>query len=164
MPGDPRSAIPHRPPFLLLDEIVEESDHFVLARAVPRPEDELWSRIYAGHYPGNPITPGALLCEMLFQAAAIMTGRLAVELGLSGVPMVTRIQEAKFKSAVFPGDELLVQAELVERLANAFFMKGRVQKNGRTAMEAKFSVALANSRPISAPRLTRQMGDISPNG
>ncbi|MDR1518560.1 MAG: beta-hydroxyacyl-ACP dehydratase [Planctomycetota bacterium] len=145
MPTGPETVLPHRPPFLLLDEIVEESESHVLARTILRPDDELWSRVYAGHYPGNPITPGVLLCEMLFQAAAVLACRLARRLGLSGTPVATRIQEAKFRTPVRPGDRVDIRAELAERLANAFFMRGSVKKNGRLAAEARFAVALAKT-------------------
>ncbi|MDR3077146.1 MAG: beta-hydroxyacyl-ACP dehydratase [Planctomycetota bacterium] len=143
MPLDLKASLPHREPFLLLDEITELTDSSVKARVTLRPDDDLWSRVYAGHYPGRPLTPGALLCEMIFQAAAALAGRLAAELGLSGTPMVTRIREAKFRLPVLPGDSLAIQAELEERLANAFFMRGGVRKDGRLAAEARFAVALA---------------------
>lgn len=135
-------AIPHRPPFLLLDEVVELSSEALTAAATLRPDDELWSRIYAGHYPGNPITPGVLLLEMLFQAAAALLSGTGAG-GENAMPVVTRIQDAKFRRMVLPGDSLLVRVELSERISNAFFMKGKVEKNGKTAAEARFAVAWA---------------------
>jgi 3-hydroxyacyl-[acyl-carrier-protein] dehydratase len=65
------SAIPHREPFLLVDEIVEQSD----ARIVCRKRftgDEFW---YRGHYPGFPLTPGVLLVEAAMQAGAVLLAR-----------------------------------------------------------------------------------------
>jgi 3-hydroxyacyl-[acyl-carrier-protein] dehydratase len=138
----PLEAIPHKPPFLLLDRILAETDREVLARTVLRRDDELWSRVYAGHYPGNPLTPGVLLCEMMFQAAAVLARRLAPARGLSGAPMLTRIQDVKFRGAVLPGDAIDIRVELTEQLANAFFLRGRVAKDGKTAVEGRFSVAL----------------------
>ena len=58
--------IPHRPPFLFVDEIVSESADGLVARRAFRAEEDF----YKGHYPGAPITPGVLLCEAVFQAAA----------------------------------------------------------------------------------------------
>ena len=51
--------IPHRPPFLFIDEIVAEGPEGLVARRTWRPEEDF----YQGHYPGAPITPGVLLCE-----------------------------------------------------------------------------------------------------
>ena len=144
MQTDIKAAIPHREPFLLIDRILETGESGIVAETTLRPDDELWSRIYAGHYPGNPITPGVLLCEMIFQAAAVLMAGLAGA-GESGVPVVTRIQNVKFKAMVFPGDTLEIRASLSERMANAFFMKGSVKKDGRTAVQAEFTVALAEA-------------------
>lgn len=145
MDSDPGRAIPHRPPFLLLDEIREIAPGAIVAATVLRPDDELWSRVYAGHYPGNPITPGVLLLEMLFQAAAVLLSGAAAESGEKGMPVATRIQDAKFRRMVFPGDAVEIRAELVERMGNAFFMKGRVTKDGKAAVEARFAVAWAGA-------------------
>lgn len=143
MDYDIRAAIPHRAPFLLLDEVIEATPEMVRAAYTPRPDDELWSRIYAGHYPDHPITPGVLLCEMMFQAAAVMVHEIASAEALAGVPMVTRIQSVKFKTPVYPGDRLEIRARLAEKIANAFFMKGSVLKDGKTAVQAEFAVAIA---------------------
>lgn len=140
---DIKAAIPHREPFLLLDEILEISAESVAAGYTLRPDDKLWSRIYSGHYPGSPITPGVLLCEMMFQAAAVMVHEMAKNEPLPGVPVVTRIQGVKFKNMVFPGDRVEIRARLSERMGNAFFMKGSVHKDGKTAVQAEFAVAMA---------------------
>lgn len=143
MDYDIKAAIPHREPFLLLDEIFEISEDVVRAGYTIRPDDDLWSRIYAGHYPGSPVTPGVMLCEMIFQAAAVLVHELGKTGPLAGVPVVTRIQGVKFRNMVFPGDQVKIRAQLVERMANAFFMKGSVLKGGKAAVQAEFAVALA---------------------
>jgi 3-hydroxyacyl-[acyl-carrier-protein] dehydratase len=143
MEYDIKAAIPHREPFLLLDEITGIGGETLAAKTTLRPDDDLWSRIYAGHYPGSPITPGVLLCEMLFQAAAVLIHELAKNENLSGIPVVTRIQNAKFKTIVHPGDTVELEVALGERMANAFFLKGSVRRNGKTALQAEFAVALA---------------------
>ena len=64
--------IPHRPPFLFVDEIVSESADGLVARRTFRAEEDF----FKGHYPGAPITPGVLLCEAVFQTGALFsTGR-----------------------------------------------------------------------------------------
>jgi 3-hydroxyacyl-[acyl-carrier-protein] dehydratase len=137
------ASLPHRPPFLFVDEVLELKDAAIRTAYTPKPDDELWSRVYAGHYPGSPITPGVLLCEMLFQAAAVLLHEIAKTETLPGVPMVTRITNVKFKSVVQPGSRLEIDAALTERLANAFFMKGSIRCGGKIALQAEFAVAMA---------------------
>lgn len=144
MDYDIENAIPHRDPFLLIDAIEEISAEHVVATAAPRPDHPLWKLIYSGHYPGKPITPGVLLCEMLFQAAAVMVGEMTKDAPMDGVPVVTRIIQVKFKNIVQPGEKLTLNVKLSERLANAFFMKGSIKSGGKTVLQAEFAVALAS--------------------
>lgn len=143
---DIQGAIPHRPPFLLLDDVVSITEDGIAATYTPKADDDLWSRVYGGHYPGSPITPGVLLCEMLFQASAVLLHELSKDAPLEGAPVVTRIQSVKFKSIVRPGDKLDLAATLVERMANAFFMKGAIRRDGKVVLQAEFTVA---SVPVS---------------
>ena len=146
MDFDVQRAIPHRPPFLLVDRVEEVAADSIRAFYTLREDDELWSRVYAGHYPGNPITPGVLLCEILFQTAACLVheiGKNEPELLHNGTPVVTRIQNVKFKKIVPPGTEVEIRVTLRERLANAFFMNGAVLANGKTAVQGEFAVAIA---------------------
>ena len=138
---DIEQAIPHRPPFLLLDRIVSMDDDRIVAEASPRSDDELFSRVYAGHYPGNPITPGVLLCEMVFQAAAVL---LSQRIGgdAEGVPVITRIRDARFKQMVKPDDQLEIEATIDEQVSNAFYMKGAIRCGGRAAVRVEFTCAL----------------------
>ena len=62
------AAIPHREPFLLLDEIVERDERRIVCRKTFRGDEYF----YAGHYPGFPLTPGVLLCEAAMQAGAVL--------------------------------------------------------------------------------------------
>ncbi len=141
---DIAAAIPHRAPFLLIDRVEEVTEDSLRAVTTLRPDDALWSRVYAGHYPGNPITPGVLLCEMLFQAAACLVGEIGKTESLpAGVPVVTRIQNVKFKHIVPPGSELDIRVTLRERMANAFFLKGGVRAAGKLAVQGEFAVAMA---------------------
>ncbi|MBN2713635.1 MAG: beta-hydroxyacyl-ACP dehydratase [Planctomycetes bacterium] len=139
---DIKSAIPHRPPFLLVDEVKEINEESILCQTTLRAEDELWSRVYAGHYPGNPITPGVLLCEIVFQAAAILMSERVKKEGRTGVPVLTRIGGAKFKGMVKPGDIIEISAELKEQVSNAFYMTGSIKNNGKLAVKVDYTVAL----------------------
>ena len=141
---DIEKAIPHRAPFLLLDRIVSMDETHIVAESVPRPEDELFSRVFAGHYPGNPITPGVLVCEMVFQAAAVLLSQRVAD-DAEGVPVLVRIRDARFKQMVKPGDRLEIEASLDEQVSNAFTMKGSAKRDGKTAVRVEFTCALVPS-------------------
>lgn len=132
-----KAAIPHREPFLLLDEIVEQSD----ARIVCRKRftgDEFW---YAGHYPDFPITPGVLLCEAAMQAGAVLLSKhVAGDPG--AVPVATRANNVQFKHMVMPGDTVEIEVDFVERVSTAFFMKARVTCGGKVACRFEFACTL----------------------
>ncbi|MCD8483077.1 MAG: hypothetical protein LR015_10690 [Verrucomicrobia bacterium] len=92
-------AIPHRPPFLFIDEMVTITETGGTGRRIVRAEEPH----FAGHYPGNPIMPGVLLCEAVFQTAAVfMSAKLQRESGGSlsnRTPILARIGDARLKKS-----------------------------------------------------------------
>jgi 3-hydroxyacyl-[acyl-carrier-protein] dehydratase len=139
------SAIPHREPFLLLDEILEQSDSRIVCSKTFS-GDEFW---YRGHYPGFPITPGVILCEAAMQAGAVLLSK-HVDQSSDAVPVATRASDVQFKQMVFPGDTITIEVELTERLASAYFMKAKVTVQNKTACRLTFACTLA-PRPSHAP-------------
>jgi 3-hydroxyacyl-[acyl-carrier-protein] dehydratase len=132
------NAIPHRPPFLFVDRIVELSATRIKTSKEIRPDEP----VFAGHYPGQPIMPGALICESIFQTGAILLSKMMGGMG-KGIPVLTRINNAKFKSIVRPGATLDIEAELVEKVSNAYYMRGRASVGGKTSVTVEFTVTLA---------------------
>ena len=135
-----KSAIPHREPFLLVDEIVEQSDNRIVCRK-RFTGDEFW---YRGHYPEFPLTPGVLLCEAAMQAGAVLLAKHATE-GQGGVPVATRMNNVKFKTMVRPGDTVELEIDLVERMADAFFLNAKVTVSGKTAVAFDFACKMARA-------------------
>jgi 3-hydroxyacyl-[acyl-carrier-protein] dehydratase len=133
-----KAAIPHREPFLLIDEIVEQADSRIVCRKTFT-GDEFW---YRGHYPDFPITPGVILCEAAMQAGAVLLSKLIAD-SPDSVPVATRANNVQFKQMVRPGDTIELEVELTERLANAFFMKARVTTAGKVACRFDFACTLA---------------------
>jgi 3-hydroxyacyl-[acyl-carrier-protein] dehydratase len=134
-------SIPHRPPFLFIDEIEEITETGIKAIRRIR-EDEPH---FEGHYPGNPIMPGVLLCETVFQAAAVYLSKVhnvSTEDASQKTPVLTRIQDAKFKQMVKPGDLLSVEASHTETLGKFYFLKGKITRDGKTVMTVSFSLAM----------------------
>lgn len=138
------AAIPHRHPFLLVDEVTELTEETIAATTTLPADHDLWQQIYAGHYPGSPITPGVLLCEIVFQTAAIfLSERIRAAGGsLDGVPVLTRIGGAKFKAMVRPDDKLTISCKLKEQVSNAFYMNGSIKVDGKLAVKVDYTVAL----------------------
>jgi 3-hydroxyacyl-[acyl-carrier-protein] dehydratase len=133
-----RAAIPHREPFLLLDEIIEQTDSRIVCRKRFTGK-EFW---YAGHYPDFPLTPGVLLCEAAMQAGAVLLSKYAnAEPG--AVPVVTRLNKAKFKAIVRPGDTVTLEVVLKDQLSGAYFLDARVMNGDKTAVTFDFVCKLA---------------------
>jgi len=144
-----KSAIPHREPFLLLDEIVEQSDARIVCRKTFA-GDEFW---YRGHYPDFPITPGVILCEAAMQAGAVLLSNLVTD-SPDAVPVATRANNVQFKQMVMPGDTIDLEVELTERLASAFFMKAKVTVKGKVACRFDFACTLAPKNRTQRTRMT----------
>jgi 3-hydroxyacyl-[acyl-carrier-protein] dehydratase len=129
-----KAAIPHREPFLLIDEIVEYAGNRIVCRK-RFTGDEFW---YAGHYPGFPLTPGVLLCEAAMQAGAVLLAK-CVGSDSHGVPVVTRMNNVKFKSMVRPGDTLDLSVELTNQKSGAYFLAAKVTVDGKLAVTLDFA-------------------------
>ena len=127
-------AIPQRPPFLFLDEILERGESSIICKKLVTGDEDF----FKGHFPDNPIMPGVLLQETCFQAGAALMSTI----GGGGLGVVTKVENAKFKGMVRPGDELIVHVSLNESLANAYYFKGKITVSGKTVMGVNFTCAL----------------------
>jgi 3-hydroxyacyl-[acyl-carrier-protein] dehydratase len=130
------AAIPHRPPMLLVDEIVEQDASRIICRKTFR-HDEFF---FQGHYPGLALVPGVILCEAAMQAGAILLS--AIQSG-KGVPVATRLNDVKFKKMVRPDDTILIDVTLNERLSDAFFLSAKVTLQGKLAVRFDFACTMS---------------------
>lgn len=126
--------LPHRDDMLLLDDVVNE-DGYAIGHLQIR-GDEYFLR---GHFPGNPIVPGVILCEILAQSACVLMkeemteGKLAVYTGLNNV---------KFRSPVRPGDLVETRCHIKRAKHPFYFAEGTVTVDGRLCVSAEFSFAI----------------------
>ena len=133
--------IPHREPFLLLDEVTElEPGVRVVARKLVRPDE--W--YLAGHFPGRPIMPGVLMVEALAQAGAVAVlsepenrGKLALFAG---------IDDLRFKRIVQPGDVLELTCELEHVRGPIGRGKATATVAGELAVRGVLTFAVAEAR------------------
>ena len=101
------SIIPHRPPFLLVDEVLElEPGRKVRGRFLV-PEDGWW---FQGHFPDRPVMPGVLTVEAIAQCGAVAV--LADEANRGKIPFFAGIDDCRFKRVVSPGDTLTLVCEI----------------------------------------------------
>lgn len=131
--------IPHRDPFLLIDEIVEmEVGVKVKARKYIR-EDEFW---FKGHFPDYPVTPGVLMIEMLAQAGAVCMlskPEFKGKIGLFG-----GIDKAKFRRQVVPGDVLDLEVEVIKQRGAVATCKALASVDGQKAVSCEITCVVAD--------------------
>jgi 3-hydroxyacyl-[acyl-carrier-protein] dehydratase len=133
------AAIPHRPPMLLLDEIVSRSLSQILCRKTFRPEEFF----FQGHYPDYPLVPGVILCEAAMQAGAVLVRRAAEASGAGDVvPIAGRLNDVKFKKMIRPGDTIEIEANLDDKVSDAYFLSGKIIHEGKAACTLNFVVKL----------------------
>lgn len=151
---DVKALIPHRPPFLFVDEIVSETADGLTAKRAWRAEEDF----YKGHYPNAPITPGVLLCEAVFQTGALFMARQAQAAGAApgaGVPLLSKISDVRFRTPIYPGDTIVIEVKKKEVVAGFTMMAGNVKKaDGTRVLSVDFTVAWRTpkaSRPPAPP-------------
>lgn len=135
------AIIPHRPPFLLIDRIVELEEG---VRAVGLKQVTINEPFFGGHFPGQPIMPGVLQIEALAQVGAVALlsqpqykGKLALFAGLDGV---------RFRRLVTPGDTLRLEVMLEKLRRSIGKGRGVATVDGAVATEGEFTFALVDAQ------------------
>ena len=122
---------------LLVDEVISCDEKSIVCRKLFH-EDEYF---FQGHYPDHPLVPGVILCESTVQAGAVLLAE-RVE-SSSGMPVLTRMNDVKFKNMVRPGDEIELHVKIDEIVSGAFYMSGQVKCGGKTAARLSFTCTMA---------------------
>ncbi len=129
-----KEIIPHRDPFLLIDEVEEmEPGVRVVAKKYLKP-DEYW---FQGHFPGQPVQPGVLTLEMLAQAGAVCALSLPENKGKTA--FFGGIDKAKFRRMVRPGETLTLEVEFIKTRGNIAVGKGVATVDGERAASCEFT-------------------------
>lgn len=129
-----KTFLPHREPMLLIEEATIDEQGVAHSKYRIK-EDEFFTR---GHFPGNPIVPGVILCEIMAQSCAVMVkdeipGHMTLYAGLDKV---------RFKNAVKPGDLCEVTARMDSRRGPMFFCSATLTVDGKLCCKGELSFAL----------------------
>lgn len=119
---------------LLLDD-AENRDGVAIGHYTVR-GDEFFLK---GHFPGNPIVPGVILCEILAQSACVL---IQDAMGEGRLPVYTGLDRVKFRSSVKPGDTIETQCRLTKVKPPFYFAEGTLTVEGRLCVSAAFSFAI----------------------
>jgi 3-hydroxyacyl-[acyl-carrier-protein] dehydratase len=134
------SIIPHREPFLLLDEVVAiEPGSRVVARKTVRPDE--W--YLAGHFPGRPIMPGVLMVEAMAQAGAVAV--LSEQGNRGKLALFAGINDVRFKRLVTPGDVLELTCDLERVRGPVGRGKATATVDGELAVRGTLTFALTEN-------------------
>jgi len=130
-----KAILPHREPMLLIDE-VDLVDDMAVARYTVR-GDEFFLQ---GHFPGNPVVPGVILCEMMAQSCCLLINEDTTAAAF--IPYYTGIKQAKFKDKVLPGDTVVFKSELTGKKGPFYFVKSSGYVRDRLCVQGELSFAV----------------------
>lgn len=132
-----KASIPHRDPFLLVDEVrvLENGKKYLGIRHATA--DEYY---FQGHFPGNPVMPGVLVIESMSQAfGGAMMNRVAKKQG--EIPLFLSIEDAKFRGIIRPGDTLQMPIDII-RLGKISKIYAEAYVNGKLCTQATLNFIL----------------------
>ena len=129
-----KQILPHREEMMLLDD-AENREGTAVGHYTVR-GDEFFLK---GHFPGNPIVPGVILCEILAQSACVLL-KEGMEPGT--LPVYTGLNNVKFRSPVRPGDRIETNCRIKRSKHPFYFAEGTVSVEGRLCVSAEFSFAM----------------------
>ena len=140
--------LPHRYPFLLIDRVLHvdpapPGKNWIGRKCVALKNVTFNEHFFSGHFPHKPIMPGVLIIEAIAQAAAVCGHRPHSE-GMEMDVMIASITGAKFRKPVVPGDQLIINIEILKDRGSMFLFSGKASVDGQVVAEAEM---LATSFP-----------------
>ena len=137
-----KKLIPHRSPFLFIDEceILERGKKGEASRVFK--DDEFF---FQGHFPGNPIVPGVIIVEALAQTAGIIVSESLTEYDKKSVLFMS-VNKAKFRKPVIPNDKIIFEVNYINNVKNVYKFFGIASKENIKVSEAEFSAMITYTK------------------
>ena len=132
--------IPHRDPFLLIDEIIELEAGIRCVGKKKVTKDDFWT---GGHFPNMPVQPGVLTIEMLAQVGAVCA--LSVPENKGKIAFFAGIDKAKFRKPIFPDDEITLEVEIIKSRGSIGIGKATAFVDGKKAVTAELTFAIGDA-------------------
>lgn len=129
-----KGILPHREEMLLLDAVEKIGD---MAHGQYRVRGDEW--FLRGHFPGNPVVPGVIQCEIMAQSACVL---LQEQMTTGKLPMYTGLNNVRFKSPVKPGDVFATRCRITRAKPPFYFAEGEGYVGERLCLKAEFSFAI----------------------
>jgi len=129
-----KKLIPHRSPFLFIDEceILEKGKKGIASRVFN--DDEYF---FQGHFPGNPIVPGVIIVEALAQTAGIIVSESLTEYDKKSVLFMS-VNKAKFRKPVIPNDKIIFEVNFINSVKNVYKFSGIASRENIQVSQAEF--------------------------
>lgn len=132
-----KRILPHREPFLWIDEVTTMEDTRVTGYKDIRAEEPF----FKGHFPSRPVLPGVLMIEALAQLGGVLA--LSRHGNAGKIAFLTGVNETRFRRPVIPGDRLNLSIEVMKQKSKLCIVKGTASVGGELACEAEIMFALA---------------------
>ena len=134
-----KNYIPHREPFLFVDEVVELIPEKSITASVTFSEDNFF---FKGHFPGNPVVPGVIIVEAMAQAGGVLIYKSYEDKLLGLTPALVGINNVKFKAPTLPGDKLRIETILVKNKLNIFKLSAKAFNNDKLVVQADITATI----------------------
>ncbi|MDG2006039.1 MAG: 3-hydroxyacyl-ACP dehydratase FabZ [Thermodesulfobacteriota bacteirum] len=134
-----KNYIPHREPFLFVDEVVELIPEKSITANVTFSEDNFF---FKGHFPGNPVVPGVIIVEAMAQAGGVLIYKSYEDKLLGLTPALVGINNVKFKLPTLPGDKLRIETILVKSKLNIFKLSAKAFNNDKLVVQADITATI----------------------
>lgn len=140
-----KEIIPHRDPFILVDEVLEMTEESITAVKYVRAEEDY----FRGHFPGMPVMPGVLIVEALAQAGAIVA--LSKPENRGKIALFAGIDKVRFKKSVYPGDTLRLEVRLTKQRGPVGFGEAKAYVGDKFCVGGEIMFAIGADAAPKAP-------------